>query len=229
MKVKLCCGGHILNVVSAYSPQGGCDEVKNRFWREMDEMITSTEMEERLVIGGDLNGHTVLSRENIRRIHGGHGMGEMNEEGELVVDFALSFDLAVNSAFFTSKNYAAYSSGGRQTQIDFLLCRRNHLVKVKNGKIIKGETVIPQHRLVVSDFLIWQVAEGKPMVQPKIKWWMLKDQEMRQSFKEKVLHSIRVADDVNIWWVENCTMILRTAEKLLGKTSGRVMIRIAGG
>ncbi|XP_066947062.1 uncharacterized protein [Macrobrachium rosenbergii] len=59
------------------------------------------------------------------------------------------------------------------------------------------------------------------MVQLKIKWWRLKDQEMRQSFKEKVLHSIRLADDVNIWWVENSTMILRTAEELLGKTSGR--------
>ncbi|XP_066990469.1 uncharacterized protein [Macrobrachium rosenbergii] len=44
---------------------------------------------------------------------------------------------------------------------------------------------------------------------------------MRQGFKEKVLHDIRLADDVNIWWVENSTMILRTAEELLGKTSRR--------
>ena len=51
MKVKLCCGGHILTVVSAYAPQVGCEEeVKIRFWRDMDEMITSIELEERLVI-----------------------------------------------------------------------------------------------------------------------------------------------------------------------------------
>lgn len=131
MKVKLCCGGHILNVVSVYAPRVGCDEeVKNRFWREM---VTLIETEERLVIGGDLNGHTGCSRDNISKIHGRHGMGEMNEEGELIVDFALSFDLAINNIFFTSKNYATYSSGGRQTQKDFLLCRRNQLVEVKNG------------------------------------------------------------------------------------------------
>ncbi|XP_066990470.1 craniofacial development protein 2-like [Macrobrachium rosenbergii] len=116
MKVKLCCGGHILDVVSAYAPQVGCDEeVKNRFWREVDEMITSIEMEERLVIGGDLNGHIGRSQENINSIHGRHGMGGMNKEGELIVDFALSFDLSINNTFFTSKNHATYSSDGRQT------------------------------------------------------------------------------------------------------------------
>ncbi|XP_066967820.1 craniofacial development protein 2-like [Macrobrachium rosenbergii] len=106
VKVKLCCGGHILNAVSAYAPQVGCDEEgKNRFWREMDEMITSIEMEERLVIEGDLNEHIGRSRESITRVHEGHGVGEMNEE-ELIVDFALSFDLAINNTFLTSKNYA---------------------------------------------------------------------------------------------------------------------------
>ncbi|XP_066982168.1 craniofacial development protein 2-like [Macrobrachium rosenbergii] len=160
MKVKLCCERHNLNVVSAHAPRVGCDEeVKNRFWKQMNEMITPIEVEERLVIGGDLNGHIGRSRENISRIHGGHGMGEMNEEGELIVDFALSFDLALNNTFFISKNYATYISGGRQMQIDFLLCKRNHLVEVKNCEIIKGETVSPQHRLVVSDFLIRRVAQ----------------------------------------------------------------------
>ena len=30
-----------------------------------------------------------------------------------------------------------------------------------------------------------------------------------------------MAEDVNTWWIENSTMILKTAEELLGKTSGR--------
>ena len=222
MKVKLCCGGHMLNIISAYAPQVGCEEeVKVRFWRDMDETITSVELEERLFIGGDLNGHIGSSRENISRIHGGHGMGEMNEEGDRIIDFALAFDMAIINTFFTSRNYATYSSGGRETQIDFMLCRRNHLVEIKNCKVIKGETVSPQHRLVVSDVLIRRVAQGKKMVQPKIKWWRLKDQEIRERFKQAVLNSIRLAEDVNIWWVENSAMIIRTAEELLGKTSGR--------
>ena len=134
MKLKLCCGGHTLNVVSAYAPQTRCsEEVKNKFWREMDEVMTSTDIEERLVVGGELNGHVECNQENISRIHGGHGMGEMNEEGELITDFALAFDMAINNTFFTSDDYVTYSSGGRQTQIDFLMCRRTHLTEVKKG------------------------------------------------------------------------------------------------
>ena len=129
--------------------------------------------------------------------------------------------MAINNTFFTSQTYATFSSGGRQTQIDFMLCRRNHLVEVKNCKIIKGETVSPQHRLVVSDFLIRRIDQGKKNVQPKIKWWRLKDQEIRERFKEAVLRSIRLANDVNIWWAENSALILRLAEELLGKTSGK--------
>ncbi|XP_064083057.1 craniofacial development protein 2-like [Macrobrachium nipponense] len=94
MKLRLCCRGHILNVVSAYAPQTRCiEDVKKKFWRDMDEVMTSTEVEEMLVVGGDWNGHIGCNRENIIRKHGGHGMGEINEEGELITDFALAFEM----------------------------------------------------------------------------------------------------------------------------------------
>ena len=32
----------------------------------------------------------------IERIHGGWGVGEKNEEGERVTDFAMAFDLSIN-------------------------------------------------------------------------------------------------------------------------------------
>ena len=88
-------------------------------------------------------------------------MGGMNEDGELIIDFALAFNMAINNTFLTNDNYLTYSSGGRQTQIDFLMCRRNHLTELKNCKIIKGECVSTQHRLVVSDFLIRRAEQGK--------------------------------------------------------------------
>lgn len=48
----------ILRVVSCYVPQIGCnDEKKAEFWRSIDVHIRSTGPEERLQMGGDLNGH----------------------------------------------------------------------------------------------------------------------------------------------------------------------------
>ena len=45
-----------------------------------------------MIVGGDLNGHVGISKEAIERIHGGWGVGEKNEEGERVRDFAMAFD-----------------------------------------------------------------------------------------------------------------------------------------
>ena len=43
--------------------------------------------------GRYLNGHVGISREAIERIHGCWGVGEKNEEGEMVTAFAIAFDL----------------------------------------------------------------------------------------------------------------------------------------
>ncbi|XP_068231957.1 uncharacterized protein [Palaemon carinicauda] len=87
MKVRLCFGGLILSVLSTYAQQTRCNEkADNNFRRDMDEAKTAPEIEERLVSGGNANRHIGGNHEHVSRIHGGHGMGEMNQEGELITD-----------------------------------------------------------------------------------------------------------------------------------------------
>ncbi|MCJ8737661.1 hypothetical protein PDJAM_G00026650 [Pangasius djambal] len=58
MSLKLEIERVILNVVSGYAPQVGCElEEKERFWSELDEVIESIPTGERVVIGADFNGH----------------------------------------------------------------------------------------------------------------------------------------------------------------------------
>ena len=58
ISVKIEIEGTIMNVVSAYAPQVGCDmEGKEQFWEEMDELMESIPKDERVVIGADFNGH----------------------------------------------------------------------------------------------------------------------------------------------------------------------------
>ena len=45
----------------------------------MDQELSATMDEERVIVGGDLNGHIGRSREGIERIHGGWGMGDWND------------------------------------------------------------------------------------------------------------------------------------------------------
>ena len=68
-----------------------------------------------------------------------------------------------------------YKSGERESQIDFLMCRRQqHLLnEVKNCKVINGESVAA-HRVLVVD---WEIKCSKRRIPeqvtrvPKIKWW----------------------------------------------------------
>ncbi|KAK3525864.1 hypothetical protein QTP70_010936 [Hemibagrus guttatus] len=58
MSLKLEIGRVMLNVVSGYAPQVGCElEEKERFWSELDEVMESIPAGERVVIGADFNGH----------------------------------------------------------------------------------------------------------------------------------------------------------------------------
>jgi hypothetical protein len=75
-------GDLILNVISAYTPQVGLnDDVKRRFWEDLEDMVREVPSSEKLFIGGDLNGHIDTAREGFEMVHEGFGYGEQNQEG----------------------------------------------------------------------------------------------------------------------------------------------------
>jgi hypothetical protein len=59
--VKLLIGDLVLNVISAYTPQIGLNEsIKRQFCEQLDALVSSVPISEKLFIGGDLNGHISL-------------------------------------------------------------------------------------------------------------------------------------------------------------------------
>jgi hypothetical protein len=74
--VKLLIGDLIFNVTSAYAPQICLNEsVKMQFWEELDALVSSMSISEKLIIGGDLNWHVGPTRVDFNRVHGVSGMG----------------------------------------------------------------------------------------------------------------------------------------------------------
>ena len=63
MSIKLCFEEKS-NVVCAYAPQVGCgDEEKEEFWEQLEEELSMMLDGERVILGGDLNGHVGRRRE----------------------------------------------------------------------------------------------------------------------------------------------------------------------
>jgi hypothetical protein len=80
--VRLVIGDLVLNVISAYAPQVGLSESsKSQFWEDLDSMVSTVPISEKLFIGGDLNGHVGATNVGYERIHGGFRYGSRNEGG----------------------------------------------------------------------------------------------------------------------------------------------------
>ncbi|XP_037794182.1 craniofacial development protein 2-like [Penaeus monodon] len=93
-----------INVFSVYAPQTGCtDDEKDEFWTTLQDEFEKVAEDERCVIGGDLNGHVGRGSDVISRVHGGMCYGEGNEDGERVIDFAISNDMVISNTIFTKR------------------------------------------------------------------------------------------------------------------------------
>ncbi|KAF7693224.1 hypothetical protein HF521_008540 [Silurus meridionalis] len=104
MIVKVEVEGMMINVISAYAPQVGCEmKEKERFWSELDEVVDGVPRKERLVIGADFNGNVGEGNRGDEEVMGRYGFKERNVEGQMVVDFAKRMEIAVVNTYFKKK------------------------------------------------------------------------------------------------------------------------------
>ena len=90
--------------------------------------------EEYVFIGADLNGHVGHENQGDKRWHGGFGVGNRNEAGEEILQFAKAFDLPILNTYFKKplKHLITYQSGNDKTQTDYHLCSRALKNRVTN-------------------------------------------------------------------------------------------------
>ncbi|KAK3568596.1 hypothetical protein QTP86_010286 [Hemibagrus guttatus] len=174
MSLKLEIEGVMLNVVSGYAPQVGCElEEKERFWSELDEVMESIPTGERVVIGADFNGHVGEGNTGDEEVMGKFGVKERNLERQMVVDFAKRMDMAVVNTYFQK--------------------REEHRVTSKSGGEVIRETGrkvlgVSSGRRKEDKETWWWNEEVQDSVQrkrlAKKKWDMDRTEENRQEYKE---------------------------------------------
>ena len=178
MAMKLEVKGSILNIVSTYPPQvNNSMKEKNDFWEDLDGLIESISKEERIVLGANLNGHVGKGNIGDEEIMGRYGAETRNKEGSMVVDFGKRMDLAIVNTYFKKKDEhrVTYKSGGKSTQVDYVMCRRRNLKKMCDCKVILNECVAKQHHMVVCKMVPRAKKKKAEKVKPKIRWWKLKE------------------------------------------------------
>ena len=103
---------------------------------------------------------------------GRYGAGTRNKEGLMAVDFAKSMDFPIVNTYF-KKNYehrVTYKSGGKSTQVDYVMCGRRNLKELCNCKVIVNECVAKQHRMVICKMALMVKKKKAQKVKQKIRW-----------------------------------------------------------
>ncbi|XP_047533422.1 uncharacterized protein LOC125068366 [Vanessa atalanta] len=231
--IKLIVDGMTLNLVSVYAPQSGCEEsVKEKFWEDFDCLLMNIQDSEEVYVGGDFNGHVGRENDGYERVHGGWGLGNRNADGETLLQAACAFDLAITNTWFKKKeeHLITYKSGHHATQIDYFLVRRRSLCCVKNCKVLPGEALVAQHRLVVMDVKL-SVSPRNSQIRPppKTRWRMLENDECASRFRNHIVEKIiemnemeeKLVDDC---WNEMARHIRKVAKDVFGESKGKGLI-----
>ncbi|KAK3510608.1 hypothetical protein QTP70_011823 [Hemibagrus guttatus] len=212
----------------------GCElEEKERFWSELDEVMESIPTGERVVIGADFNEHVgegntgdeeVMGKlRKLRKLRKFPGVKERNLEGQMVVDFAKRMDMAVVNTYFQKReeHRVTYKTGGSSTQVNYILCRRGNLKEISDCKVVVGESVARQHRMVVCRMTLMVCKKKRSEIEKKTKWWKLKKEECCEEFRQKLRQALGgqvvLPDD----WETTAEVIRETGRKVLGVSSGR--------
>ena len=72
-----------------------------------------------------MNGHVGKTTAGYEDVHGGFGYGVRNAEGACILEFGLTLDMVVCNTLFNKhrSRLITYSSGGVNTQIDYMLMK----------------------------------------------------------------------------------------------------------
>ncbi|XP_070017988.1 uncharacterized protein [Nicotiana sylvestris] len=221
MTIKLVVGECTLNVVSAYVSQAGLDEeIKSRFWEGLDEIVHSIPPAERLFIEGDFNGHIGSSAGGYTEVHGGFGFGERNGGDTSLLDFTKAFELVIANSSFPKweEHLVTFKSLVARTQNDYLLLKRCDRRLCEDCKVIPGETLATQHRLLVMDIgiMIWR-KKRSVRGRPRIRWGALtedKDQEL--GGRLSAIGAWMSSGDANTMWSTTADCIRKATREVLG-------------
>ncbi|KAF7708370.1 hypothetical protein HF521_017427 [Silurus meridionalis] len=205
-----------LRLCLAYAPQVVCEmEEKETFWSEIDEEVEGVLMNERLLIGADLNGHVGEGNRGDKDVMGRYGFKERNVEGQMRVDFAKRMEMAVvNTNFKKEDHRVSYKSEARCTQVDYVLCRRCNLKEIGDCKVLAGDSVARQHQVVVCRMVL-EVKKKRRRVRTerRIRWWKLKGEDFGVRFREEVRQGLGGGEEVLDDWATTAEVIRGTTRK----------------
>ena len=221
LMAKVIVDTEVVSIVSAYALQQVCKaSEKEEFLEQLEDLVRPVNRSEKCFIGADLNGNVGEKKDGFERVHGGFGFGRRNEEGEEILHFAQGLDLSIVNTNFKKKeeHNIRYKSYPYESQIDYILTRREDAKEVKDCKVIPGEPAVKQHRFMIADIRRKPGKKRKRVAAMKrIRTWKLKDR--RRLFNEEMAKEMEKMKDLS--WEKLRDVTTKVLKNTCGVTNGK--------
>ena len=186
-----------LHIVSAYAPTLEKSEknleLREDFYTKLDSVLKNFKTRHIVILCGDFNAKVGVRKndDTIHKICGSYGEGKSNSNGDSLLNFAKTNNLALTNTFFKHKvvhRTTWISPNGKQkNQIDFILVKRNKELRMVDSRSYGGMHTSSDHKLVLLKcYFKWPLSTRKKKKDPKIDIDKLKDPELSQRFADKV-------------------------------------------
>ena len=211
------------NIISTYAPQTGRQqEEKDDFLKKLEGVIRTISINEMIVIGGDFNAQVGGWSPEYLEEHGKHAFGVGNKEGERLLESLQALELFAADTGFKKKQeqLITYRSAGHDTQVDYILVRKENKKRIKNAKVLLFEAVTRQHRLLVTDVVVAKERRKQACERlQKTKTWKLRDEanEYNRLVREQ-MSKTRADNQLDEIWKDMNRVLGEAAVKTCGRT-----------
>ena len=224
-------GNKHATIVSAYAPtMTNPDEVKDKFYDDLDNVISATPRTDKLILLGDFNARVGTDHQTWEGVIGPEGVGKCNSHGLLLLRKCAEHDLLITNTVFRLPNRNKTSWMHPRSKhwhlIDYVIVRRTDRQDVKVTKTMCGADCWTDHRLVVSKLNLRIQPARRPQgkkAPKRLDVSKLNKDSMRQDFLTDICNQLDAmnlsSEDPEENWTVFHKTVLSSAASTLGHPS----------
>ena len=228
VRLPLSYGKKFVTIISAYAPtMTNPEEVKDKFYEDLDAIISAVPAADKLVLLGDFNARVGCDSTSWEGVLGKHGIGKCNSNGLLLLQACAKHDLLITNTCFRlptrHKTSWMHPRSKHWHLIDYAIVRRRDRRDVRITRAMCGAECWTDHRLIVSKLNIHVQPKRRPQGKKaprRINITKLKDCSSKQAFVDTLgerLDAITLDDqDVEAAWASLRDTVYSTAMECLG-------------
>ena len=220
-----------ITIISAYAPtMTNPDEIKVKFYEDLNAIITTVPSTDKLIILGDFNARVGRDSSTWEGVIGKYGVGNCNSNGLLLLQTCAEHGLLITNTIFRlpTRNRTSWMHPRSKHWhlIDYVIIRKRDRQDVRVTRAMCGAECWTDHRLIISKLSLRIQPKRRPqgMKTPKrldvnkLKLSCIK-QTLTDTLKERLDAVTLDSQDVESAWAALREIVYNTAMECLGPTT----------